>query len=44
METQTNSLSDPKSKSTLLLVIIKAKTKYNKTLANTSKAIDNLRL
>lgn len=44
METQTNSLSDEKSKSTLLKAIGKAKTKYNATLANTSQAIDKLRL
>ncbi|MFS4483372.1 hypothetical protein ACKGJY_10160 [Hyunsoonleella sp. 2307UL5-6] len=44
METQTNSLSDEKSKSTLLRAISKAKTKYNATLANTSQAIDKLRL
>ncbi len=44
METQTNSLSDEKSKKTLLGAIEKARTKYNGTLANTSKAIDKLRL
>jgi len=44
METQTNSLSDQKSKNTLLSAIGKAKTKYNATLANTAKAIDKLRL
>ena len=44
MEKQTNSLSDEKSKSTLLSAIKKAKTKYNGTLANTSKAIDKLRI
>jgi len=44
METQTNSLSDEKSKSTLLRAIGKAKTKYNATLANTSQAIDKLRV
>ncbi|MCL5127148.1 MULTISPECIES: hypothetical protein [unclassified Algibacter] len=44
METQTNSLSDQKSKNTLLSAINKAKTKYNGTLANTSKAIDKLKL
>lgn len=44
METQTNSLSDEKSKSTLLRAIAKAKTKYNATLANTSQAIDKLRI
>jgi len=44
MEKQTNSLSDEKSKTTLLSAINKAKTKYNGTLANTSKAIDKLRL
>lgn len=44
METQTNSLSDDTAKKTLLAAIDKAKTKYNGTLANTSKAIDKLRL
>lgn len=44
METQTNSLSDATSKKTLLAAIEKARTKYNGTLANTSKAIDKLRL
>lgn len=44
METQTNSLSDESSKKTLLGAIEKARTKYNGTLANTSKAIDKLRL
>ena len=44
METQTNSLSDEKSKKTLLGAIEKARTKYNGTLANTSKAIDKLKL
>ena len=44
METQTNSLSDETSKKTLLNAIEKARTKYNGTLANTSKAIDKLRL
>ena len=44
METQTNSLSDETSRNTLLSAIKKAKTKYNGTLANTSKAIDKLRL
>ena len=44
METQTNSLSDEKSKSALLRAIGKAKTKYNATLANTSQAIDKLRV
>jgi chromosome segregation ATPase len=44
METQTNSLSDEKSKKTLLGAIEKARTKYNATLANTSTAIDKLRL
>ena len=44
MEKQTNSLSDQKSKNTLLSAISKAKTKYNGTLANTSKAIDKLRI
>jgi len=44
METQTNSLSDETSKKTLLGAIEKARTKYNGTLANTSTAIDKLRL
>ncbi|MFK7832189.1 MAG: hypothetical protein AB8B52_02830 [Winogradskyella sp.] len=44
METQTNSLSDDKSRNTLLKAITKAKTKYNITLANTSEAIGKLRL
>jgi len=44
METQTNSLSDETSKKTLLGAIEKARTKYNGTLSNTSKAIDKLRL
>lgn len=44
MDTQTNSLSDEKSKKTLLKAIEKARTKYNGTLANTSKAINKLRL
>ncbi|WP_396602532.1 hypothetical protein [Algibacter sp. R77976] len=44
METQTNSLSDEKSRNTLLKAINKAKTKYNGTLANTSEAIGKLRL
>lgn len=44
METQTNSLSDEKSKKTLLGAIEKARAKYNGTLANTSTAIDKLRL
>lgn len=44
METQTNSLSDEKSKKTLLGAIEKARSKYNATLANTSTAIEKLRL
>ncbi|WP_405398992.1 hypothetical protein [Maribacter sp. Asnod2-G09] len=44
METQTNSLNDEKSKKTLLGAIEKARTKYNATLANTSTAIEKLRL
>ncbi len=44
METQTNSLSDETSKKTLLGAIERARTKYNSTLSNTSKAIDKLRL
>lgn len=44
MEKQTNSLSDEKSKKTLLGAIEKARTKYNGTLTNTSKAIDKLKL
>ena len=44
METQTNSLSDEKSRNTLLGFIKKARTKYNGTLSNTSQAIGKLRL
>jgi chromosome segregation ATPase len=44
METQTNSLSDATSRKTLNNAIEKARTKYNGTLANTSKAIEKLRL
>ncbi|XMO87980.1 hypothetical protein AAFN75_06725 [Algibacter sp. AS12] len=44
METQTNSLSDQKSRTTLLKAINKAKSKYNGTLANTADAIGKLRL
>lgn len=44
METQTKSLSDDTSKKALMKAIEKARTKYNGTLANTSKAIDKLRL
>ncbi|WP_298487327.1 hypothetical protein [uncultured Maribacter sp.] len=44
MEKQTNSLSDETSKKTLLSAINKAKTKYNATLENTSKAIGKLRI
>ena len=44
METQTNSLSDETSKKTLNNAIEKARTKYNSTLANTSEAIEKLRL
>lgn len=44
METQTNSLSDKAAKKTLSNAIDKARTKYNGTLDNTSKAIDKLRL
>lgn len=44
METQTNSISDKTSKKTLMGAIEKARSKYNATLANTSKAIDKLRL
>ena len=44
MEKQTNSLSDDSSKKTLLNAIGKAKTKYNATLENTSKAIGKLRI
>ncbi|CAM3460219.1 hypothetical protein ZORO111903_01660 [Zobellia roscoffensis] len=44
MEKQTNSLSDETSKKTLLSAIQKARTKYNGTLTNTSKAIDKLKL
>ncbi|WBX73983.1 hypothetical protein PG913_01695 [Tenacibaculum pacificus] len=44
METQTNSLSDVATKTTLLSAINKAKKNYNTTLNNTSKAIQKLRL
>ena len=44
METQTNSLSDETAKKTLSKAINKARTKYNGTLANTSEAIDKLKL
>lgn len=44
METQTNSLSDETSRNTLNGAIKKARAKYNGTLANTSKAIEKLRL
>lgn len=44
METQTNSLSDETSKTSLLKAINKARSKYNGTLENTSKAIEKLRL
>ncbi|WP_396637708.1 hypothetical protein [Maribacter sp. R77961] len=44
METQTNSLSDETSRNTLNGAIKKARVKYNGTLANTSKAIERLRL
>ncbi len=44
MQTQTNSLSDEKSKKTLNIAIEKAQNKYNSTLENTSKAINKLRL
>lgn len=44
METQTKSLSDEASKKTLMKAIEKARSKYNGTLANTSKAIDKLKL
>ncbi len=44
METQTNSLSDETSRNTLMGFIKKARTKYDGTLSNTSKAIDKLRL
>ncbi len=44
METQTNSLSDVRSKKTLMNAIEKARTKYNGTLTKTSKAIEKLRL
>ncbi len=44
METQTNSLSDKTAKKTLSNAIEKARTKYNGTLDNTSKAIGKLRL
>tara|TARA_R110000737_G_scaffold208911_3_gene226862 strand:+ start:307 stop:717 length:411 start_codon:yes stop_codon:yes gene_type:complete len=44
METQINSLSDEASRKTLNGTIEKARTKYNGTLANTSKAIEKLQL
>ncbi|WP_233897892.1 hypothetical protein [Tenacibaculum piscium] len=44
METQSNSLSDVTTKTTLLSAINKAKKNYNTTLNNTSKAIQKLRL
>ena len=44
MEKQTNSLNDITSKKTLVGAIGKVRTKYNGTLANTSKAIDKLKL
>lgn len=44
METQTNSLSDVRSKKTLMNAIEKGRTKYNGTLTKTSKAIEKLRL
>ena len=44
LETQTNSLSDEAAKKTLSSAIGKARSKYNGTLANTSKAIDKLRV
>lgn len=44
METQTNSLSDKTARKTLSNAIEKARTKYNGTLDNTSKAIGKLRL
>lgn len=42
MEDQTNSLGDAKNKSDLLAAITNARTKYNGTLTNTSKAIEKL--
>lgn len=44
MEEQTNSLADAKNKADLSRAIQSARTKYNGTLANTSKAIDKLRI
>ena len=44
METQTNSLSDQETKTTLLGAIESAKTKYNGTLSNTQNAIDKLKI
>jgi hypothetical protein len=44
METQTNSLADANSKADLNKAIKIARTKYNGTLVNTSKAIDKLRI
>lgn len=44
MEEQTNGLADANNKADLLRVIQSARTKYNGTLANTSKAIEKLRI
>ena len=44
MEAQTNSISDAKNKADLSKAIQTARTKYNGTLVNTSKAIDKLRV
>ena len=44
MEEQTNGLADAKNKADLLRAIKSARTKYNGTLANTSKAIEKLRV
>lgn len=44
MEEQTNGLADAKNKADLLKAIQSARTKYNGTLANTSKAIEKLRI
>ncbi len=44
MEDQTNSLADAKSKADLSKAIRTARSKYNGTLVNTSKAIGELRV
>jgi DNA repair ATPase RecN len=44
MEEQSNGLADPKNKADLLRAIKSARTKYNGTLVNASKAIEKLRV